>query len=317
MEEIYCSAADTAMECSGSLLPVKYPYNPGYAVGNEGTAAHKGIEQIIETHPESVAEVAEPLAVRYGVDLDSLTFLLQEAWRAWGKLSHLFRSPQLERSVKGPYCRGRADLVSYGVDGVAALDWKFGYIDTWHPHQLTAYASCLRAEVGMPSRGYIDVVEVQVRAGKWWHRKLDGDTLDEWESQLARNLRHPGRQWAPGTDTCRYCASRIECPARAQYIASAAAWMGGFAELGEPREAIAEGYEQAEALRAALRLYDAAVHDRLRDGPLDLPGDRRAELVETKRDEIDTGKAWPVLAERMKWDPKDVLPLTTIGKGKL
>jgi len=314
--KVHCSFCDTVMACSGALLRVEHPYNPPSEASMEGTAAHAAIEKILSCRANHV-DVCEEIADTHGVGLDSLTFLVGEARRAWSALRDNFPNPQFEKDLRSALVRGRADLISYGPDHASILDWKFGQSTRPHPHQLTAYASALRADIGIPTSGHIDVFEVHVRAGTWQHDMVTADYLDQWESALARRIQRPGEQWAPATETCRYCPSRMDCPARAGHARNVAELITDIVDLGPTRDSLAVAYDRAEFLRGVLFDFDAALRDALHDGPLPLPDGRTVELRETTRESIQVAKAWPVLHERLGWSPETLLGLLTAPKGAL
>ena len=316
-QRVRASDADRVMSCSGSLLPPKQPYNPPSVAAESGNVNHMAAEAIVLRKGRDIASIAEPIAAATGASLDDVSFVVAETWRAWPRVMGLFPAPRCEVALDGHYCYGRCDVISADNSHCSILDWKFGYLGEWHPHQLAAYASAARAEYGMPSSGHIDVIEVQVRQGRWWRRSLTSEDIDTWEDRLQRQIHTAGRQWAPSTAACRYCPSRLECPARTQYAQSCAALIESVTRVGCTRESLGVVYERAEHLRQCLREYDDAIADALHDGTIPLPDGRQIEQRETKRDSIDVGTAWPVIANELSWTPNDMMPLLSVSKGAL
>lgn len=315
--KIRCSQADRVMACSGSLIAIGHPYDPPSEVASTGHAAHEVIENIVMNPGVDVPRTVEDVAEARGCDLSELEFLASEARRAWSAIRGMLPQPQVEIPLEGPHCYGRADLVSYGVDHAAVVDWKFGHDARRHPHQMTGYASCLRALVGVPSSGYIDTIEVQCRLGTWHHVKLSAEYIDAWERDLARRIKQPADAWAPCTAACRYCPARVSCPARMDYLRDAAAWLGDAVDVGPSRDTIARTYDRADSLRQALQQFDAAVADAIIDAPLELPDGRTVSLRETKREEINVEKAWPVLHSELGWAARDMLGILKTTKKSL
>lgn len=314
-KSVRCSEIDRVLACPGSLIEVAHPYRGESDVAQEGIAAHRAIERLIDNPEGRLAVVCEELAEQFGCDLDSLVFLVREALRAWSELRLRFPNPQLEFGLCSQYCHGVADLLCIGPDRAAVLDWKFGYATDEHPGQLAGYALGIRAQYGVPAK-HIEAYEVHARHGKWYRRQYDDAALDELEKNLARAIRSPS-SWAPSTRTCLYCPARMSCAARAGHAQNVAVLLDDIVELGTPRESIAIVYDRFEFLRKVLDDYDKALRDYLRDGDIKLQDGRTVMLKEQQRQTILVDRAWPVIRDKLGWKAEDMMQLLSIGKAKL
>jgi len=316
-ERVRCSALDRVMTCSGSLMPCEYPLDYPLLIGATGTAGHAAMARIIAEGVDPETAIDEVVAADSSLDRADVDFCVSEAVRAWRSISGGSFTPALvEVPLQSRLARGIADVVRIDPDEALVIDWKMGHGQDRHDAQLMGYASGVIELVGRwPSCGYVRTVEVHVRHGQWFERHVTPAQLAGFHIDLERRIANPGAQWAPGR-VCIYCPRRCECEARAGWLRDSVALLGETMALGPTRETMAQLYPRAEAAKAALEQYWSALNSLLDDGPLDLPDGRVAQWGETRREEIDLARAWPILRQA-GIDVAEILGATRIGKGAL
>ena len=297
IDSIRCSDLDRVLECSGSLIPPRYPVNYPFPIASSGSAGHAVLERVIGDGADLDAAMAEQLSADSSLDSNDLDFVCKEAMRAWRELAPGIVEPRCEVALRSRYCHGIADVAAVTDAAAVVVDWKMGYAHDTHDAQLTGYAAGAVELLGRwPDSGYVRAIEVHVRHGTWRERHITPRHIADFEHELERRISKPERQWAPGR-VCTYCPARHECEARATWLRNSVEILNRELTHAPSRAAIAALYDRAECLRRALDQYWATVNALLDDGPLDLNDGRTVQWGETRRDEIDVSAAWPVLRE--------------------
>ncbi len=198
---------------------------------------------------------------------------------------------------------GTADVVALEEDRVRVTDWKTGSREVPHPaenHQLrflglaaarvfgretaTAQIAAIRED------GSIDVRDAD----------LGADELDEIATEIAYIARRlqMSREGDPVYKTgshCRYCPALPRCPAIA---AAGQALLEGPPEELTPKRA-AQMWSQLQAVEVAAKKTREALQEYTYARPIPTEAGKQLKVVETRRENIDSGMAFAILREHL------------------
>lgn len=198
---------------------------------------------------------------------------------------------------------GTADVIAVEDGQVLVTDWKTGARELPHPadnYQLRFLGLAAARAFGK------DAATVQMVAiredGSIDTREahLTHDDLGEIEAELAsiaRRVEH-ARNGDPVYKTgihCRYCPALPHCPAVA---GAAQAILEGPPEEMTPRRA-AELWSNLQAVEAAAKKSREALQEYVYARPIPTEAGKELKVVETRRETIDSSKAFAILSENL------------------
>lgn len=306
------SKADTAWECSGSLVPTDTPYNPHSDEANSGRAKHDALAYVARGEEPPIDAIAE----LYGVDRDEIARAVSCGRQALAEIDKWLPNRRTEVKVEGPVTIGTVDILSVGdlVDGVPATlaipDWKSGWSGDDHRRQLMAYADATREMFGMPATGYISAFEIHLSRSAITTHNFTAAQLDGFREHMAEQIRsaeseHP--QYAAGAH-CKFCPRQNQCQARDEYLRATVMAIEPYATKDHAitREVLGLLYDRSKMLARALAQYNQALDDALGCGPITLPDGRVLALVEREVDNIAAVKVSQILRDEFDFDDHDL-----------
>lgn len=311
MRTIRASRLPLALSCPASQLPPATALADDSPESRLGSAVHQALAVLVRDGGGSFPETIEDAAAEWRCDLQECARLAWNGRAAWARLAELFAAPEIECELfawdeaERLKLTGHVDVLSPTFeDGIRILDWKTGHADENHEQQMRAYIwLALRTYTGHEfAEAYVvRLREMTVDTYRWTRRELD-----HWYAGVVRDTADVER-YRPGRH-CGFCPRRIECVATRD--ATVAAITGLIA--AEPRlpnrlrwdDAVIDGYDR-------LRLVEAAC-DRAREliradvafsgGSVTASDGRTLTLTRQDRQEIDAGRAWPILEQRFGLD---------------
>jgi hypothetical protein len=326
--KLRCSSLPLAFACPGSIRHAEGEVL--IEIANEaaplGSAVHEVLAEAIRKPSAEHLDV-RPVALKHGVDADDLERLTAYGLHAWRALQQFYPDPVMEQPLvyETPAFRltGHPDLLSVGPDWANVADWKTGYKQADHFHQLMGYAAlCFAA---YPQIVHVNATTVWLRD---WSRetiRITVEDLLQWEEVLTARVVHWSGTYTAGPH-CQFCPRFAACPARQALVRSAIAeatgeGLGTLMHADYPvdlRPAFAAFYTSGK-LQLAKQLLDRLDSliraELLASGPLDLGNGRELAMVPDPRDTIDPQKAWPVIS-RILTD-EEIAPCLRIGKTAL
>lgn len=297
-----CSALPLAFRCPGSVRQSDLPINDTSEAALLGTAAHKGLETLVERGAVDWHSVPA-LAKRYQVDEDELRFLLSQGTKLWAQVKDSFPNPlvELELSHEGDgwELTGHADILGRGATAVHVGDWKSGYLDGDYREQILGYCglallddrSALSASAGV----------LWLRELEYEHHSMQRTELDGWVERIETKIVGWDGTYRPGPH-CGYCHRSHECPAR---NALARRDVAALANVDLTDETLSQLTNEqwinlvemaADVSKIADRVRGLARERVLRHGDIS-DGKRRLTVVTEERRSLDPIKAFPVLTE--------------------
>jgi len=330
---VRCSALDLLWQCAESIdrPDGALVVSPANEMADLGTAQHRAAESLgVDSEPD-LADIAS----RFGVDLDELSMLWAMTLRQWNGgeqhpgLKTWFADGdtecQGEHVVEWPHhsythfrLRGKRDRRAIRGNRVYGLDWKTGYVEADHEHQMRGYG--FLDMLAYPEAEQIWSGIAYVRLGFIDAKIYTRRQLEDWFADLLTHLANQLGTYAPGPH-CRFCDRQHDCAGRDRWMQSAIVAFGS--NLRVPIEGPPEmiGPQLAELLRTAKAVGGAC--DRVRDVAREYAdahdgffptGDGRAfELRTTKRRSIDPAAGWPVLSQHLT--DGELAPCVKISKG--
>lgn len=316
-----CSSLDRFLACPESGLECGNPYNPESPEAAKGQAKHEALAAVEANQDYDAIDIA----ARYGDDADEIEKAVAAYRKVRAELMAWFPSAPtvyVELALDGPVCRGTADWIGVSADEVTkhptrlvVNDYKSGWGTSEHPLQLAGYASCAREEFGMPTCGYITVVESQLRHGERIVHNYSSEDLDRFEASVTDAVAHMGKRVQAGPQ-CTFCRRQMVCTARAEYARGAMAALVETTGAGiATREQIGALYDRYRDVMRAVKLYDKLLSSALGTGPIELPGGRRIELREKEQTVIEP-KAIDVLRD-YGWSTDDIRQIVSVTKAAI
>lgn len=307
---IHCSALDLGWTCAESIPLTGAPtlVDPHNEMAELGTAAHRAAVFVDRDEDPPLSELAEC----YGVDLEDLTIRWHLTRKAWKDVRLRLGGGDMEVSLSyedeqfGVKLVGTCDRFNVQGNAAFAADWKFGYLEQPHNHQLAGYGFLIAKANPEVEKFWSGVCYVML--GVWVGRWFTRQELDDWFAELCRRIELGRGSFTPGHH-CRFCHRQYDCPGFDAYRSKALAFFAG-GEMGAIRGIAIEeppdvlGPQLSEALRtwklvekygkelkAIARQY-AEKHDGFPTGD-----GRRYTMTGVDRRLVDPRKAWPVLVK--------------------
>lgn len=201
---------------------------------------------------------------------------------------------------------GTADVVAVEEARVTVTDWKTGSREASDPAEnyqlrflgLAAARSFGKDEATVQIGAIRTDGSVELRSAT-----LDAEDLRQIEEELARIARRvdEARAGAPvyrmGSH-CRYCPALPHCPA---VSGAAQSIMDGPPEELTPKRA-AQIWEQLQGVEAAAKRAREALQEYVYARPIPTTEGRQLKVVETRRENIDSSKAFAILREYLPDD---------------
>jgi PD-(D/E)XK nuclease superfamily len=319
MLRLRASRLDLLAACAQAVLPAQVPVDSYDLHARNGTATHAALARHVRGEPYDTPA----LALAEGADPDEVGYLVAAGVRCWERLAPYFprAEPEVELTVHEPLVdlSGHADVLSLRPDGageVRILDWKSGYSDESHEHQLRGYAF-LACAVHAVETARVCLVHLRARTADW--QTYTRAELRGWFDGLVSRLLQPGAYRAG--QHCGYCPRAHECAARTALVrqASLALLDGDNVHLAPPAELAGTIYadllDRARLLeRVALSVREQVRAEVIRAGGRLETGDGRVlELVPHERRAIDYVPGRAVLLEAL--GAEKLAALCQVGKG--
>lgn len=242
---IRASKLSLTMACPASLVDDDGPRLVGdKALSTIGTSAHRVLTGRIAGQRLDTEDVAE----QDKVDADELGMLVGRSWSIWIKeLQAFFADPIVEKPLAfrdeeaGLFLSGHPDVISTMAlqkeKQIRLADFKTGYLDDDHEHQLRGYAwLCLN---NWPTAQSVYAAVIRPREGTrdgWvWTR----DELHIWYADLLSTVRRTS-DYNPDPRWCSRCPRGLTCDAKTAMLRQAASILlelpaNDVSGLGEPR----------------------------------------------------------------------------------
>ena len=334
MISLRCSSLDRINACPASATPPAVRIDSSDDAALMGNAIHELLSAHIDGREKDLGEVAK----RWGVDLEELARLFSIAKSLWGRVKSHFPNAITEHAfepatIGGIALTGHGDVISIADDGgtVYLLDFKSGWGDGDHQHQLRGYGLLALGELPMADK--VTACVLKIRHGDLETFEWTRDELTAWGEDLARRVESERELYRPSVPACGYCPRAHECPARAAYLRSAISVMegvtgktamvrtpgdiGDVADFVEPPaltpQKVADVVEFARTLAkmcdAAIDLAKAEV--RLAGGRIVAPDGRELVLSDVPRTEIDFAAGEGVLRAHLG---DDIAKVLKVGK---
>jgi hypothetical protein len=285
-----------------------------------GTAVHDVMRPIVEGLARiPTDEALDAAALRWSVNRKELSVLAWSAFKIWEQIGPSFGDEprtEVEYIAPGKNLPGLEELVDEvsghvdveaevpaSIDNVSAgmelrqLDWKSGRVDRSYEAQVRGYMALgLMARPWCKSATHIVAWLREQEAEPY---RMTREQAEEFFRDLAVALAKP--EYVTGNH-CSFCPRRATCEARTLMARKDVEIMGGPrveiadlspAELGRLWDIWDRVYRYGESLEKAFRELAAE------RGEVDI-GDRVLYLAETKRREVDTRAAWPIVESRVK-----------------
>lgn len=289
---MHVSKIPLLFQCPSSALPCEHPYDAPSDAGNLGQAVHVSLGEMVMGRTPDFGAIAKRFDCAER-DLRALHFF---GTLAWAEIASYFPAPQIEQQLSAGELRGRVDVIHRDDDNICILDWKTSRQRSNVRPQLHGYACCADDSYGMPRSGCIRVFTVWLRLGQVDLATMRHVDLDGFREDFANAKRRIGKQFSPG-EACTFCPRQLVCEARRDYVRTSADALAvvGAGAVPTQRTLLAL-YPRAKTLENALQQYRKAMRMYLREtGPVSDEQGNTYELQETKRENIDARKAWPVL----------------------
>jgi hypothetical protein len=309
MKRLRCSAADRFLSCPSSEMEDGPRVDSGGEFARMCSARHEAMQVHISGGTPDIIKIAS----KYGVDSNDVETGYQAGVSIWRRISKYFPNARSEVRMSGPVTVGTTDILGMDGDVTCVGDWKNGYSGFEHPNQLLAYASCARAEFGMPRSGFISAVQINVPSRTFVAWQHSSDDIDVFENRMRHAWNDVGKRYCPGT-ACTFCPRKHRCTAWADYLRSAVNFV-----VAKPRgttEELASMRSQVKIVRDAVAAYDVALKRALLEGPIEHDG-VKLEYEENTVDYILPVEASAILQREYGFGAKEFGEVLRMSKGAL
>ena len=310
MINLRSSALPRIMECPASKDAGEVPIDSTSDAATLGTAAHDVIQHMIREQLEDIPDLA-PFIKKYGEqyaeDLRILAYCAANMWADFGSNLKIIDLEHELRIVANPiHLRGHADLVCAELneddetvfDAVVVVDWKTGWSESDHHHQLMSYLFMIAQ--GIKAAEYKYVV-ARVRTQEIETRVFTKSDLITWFKTLCdtvqRDTYNPGRH-------CHFCPKRFDCPARQSMLTDTAMVLSQQDKMpGLNANMLGLLYDRAQELKASLKLYDGLVAEALQsEGKLNIGNGRQLVYTKQQRETVPIYAAYKTLSQHFDYD---------------
>lgn len=292
--------------CASSAAPAKYEIEAAKEAADTGSISHRahGAQISGDEYDHTAA------CNRAGIDPNEVELLLESGRRACMDLGivdsteplTVNRTVYCEQSMDDPETgdTGTPDLAFVDDHIFTIVDWKTGYVDRDHYHQLAQYArngllwmrrEHPEIEVSL-CRTIVKNIRTQHRVSHLWSM----DELEDWREDMVSREAQIGKVYNPD-EHCALCPHRFDCEARQKVLQGACAALSA-ESFGEEMtaERIGELYKTYRMVKSAMGNYDKALNILLAEGGSVPIGDGKAlQKVESQQDKLVPNLAWSVL----------------------
>lgn len=307
-----CSGLPALWACPSSWSEVPGDYvAESVPAGILGTVVHAGCAALVRTGDIDEGLLAMAEHPQFGeVDPDEAASLLEPAFAAWQEIGPALPEPTTETAYQmNNSLSGHIDVDS--LPGFALADWKSGWRDLDHTHQMAGYAA-LRFNA-QPKAEKITTYVIWLRFQAIDKRVWTRDEIEAWWAEYNTRVAEIGNVYRPG-EVCSYCPNRPTCEDYAQ-------WQGGNAlVLTGSRSALVRAnipamYPRLVMLEKACKEVRAWIREQVKLKQVPLDGGYALRAIPGKREEIDAEKAWPWLESTLSRE--ELSRVVTIRKTEL
>lgn len=215
MLSIRCSALPRIAQCPASANPPAIKIDPPSEAGTMGTAVHLHNAAMVRGLIPDIGKIAN----EYDIDPHELEKLCGLSRGAWRTLRESFPGAESEVPTKyvdvanGITLTGTMDVRSVTPAYLSILDWKSGWADRDHTHQVRGYGW---SELQKPELAHIQEVRTHVlnlRRGVVDTHVYTRAELAAWWESLVLDLRLTPDRFSPG-EHCGFCQRFFECDAQ-------------------------------------------------------------------------------------------------------
>jgi hypothetical protein len=321
--QLRASSMPRAFLCAASIRQGDLLIDQTNEAGNNGTAAHKCLENLFSNNSIDW-DAVEDTAKKYEADPEEVRMLCSLAVPLWRKIAPSFagfRMTELEGTMlveEGfPLLTGHLDGVATNGRVARALDWKTGRKDFDYSHQMKAYGTLVL--LGNPSLEECTITIVWVRTGEIENYTMTQADAHAWVKELREKVLHWDGVYHPGSPQCDHCRRFHECEAAR---ALARSYVATFTEAVVGR---VEGDLSAMTPAEKLDLFNKAAFvgelservQRAIKSDVELNGDivadgKRLTIATRNPRSVNVLAAWPILREE-GFDDEDFAAVTKLS----
>lgn len=317
MDEIRCSSLPRVLACPASLQEPETAIEEEYSGRDIGTAVHEILADYVRGGACDWEEVAES----YGLSRNQVIPLAHIGRRMWENVRDGLKVLAVEDKLKSAISpridiTGHADIIAEDEPQLVVWDWKTGSQSSNYLPQTKAYAQLASDEWPEALEHPIKCVTAWVRDQVLDVHEVTGEDLIEFRQSIVASWADR-ESYHPSDDACKYCPRRYECPARQKLVRHNAAALAEIEPGDLPATQLAQLKPKADMLKRALKQYNTALKDAVKEnGPLPTGDGREVYLQERSRSKIVTSTALPVLITHFG-NIDAVMPALKLSKGKL
>lgn len=305
-----CSSLPLLFACGQSRVDGDAIFEHDIEAGRVGTATH----EMIRAHFRDTltGESAKNICAFHGVSPSECWPLVNRAKAIVADLG-LGRPYEVEAELANEGLSGHPDAEWIAGDAYWIGDWKSSRLDVNYYHQLMGYAVLRLKEIRLLPNG-CHLFVAWLRDGTTERYHVTVDELEEWNRRCG-DIDDTNGPYVTGSH-CAYCSRRTDCPAQREDMRQALAVIVDgidldLARLDGPMKA--KIHRKLKMLATIKTVWDAALKIDIRaHGPVDCgDGTVLAVVTEKGKREIDTLKAWPIMAANLT--DEDLAPCLKVG----
>lgn len=190
--------------------------------------------------------IIENVAKKYGVEVDDLAPLCGAVRNRWGSIKQYFSKCEVlmtEQPLRFELqdenttltVTGTSDIVGCEEEMLAVGDWKSGFLDTDHFHQLMGYAYGAWKRFGGPKTKGVTMFTIMLRSYDVDIVRVSVAELVDWAAVMLKRARDGFGTFHPGTH-CTHCPRAMDCPGK---IAQDSAMMVSLGQIDETVPSVA------------------------------------------------------------------------------
>lgn len=263
------------------------------------------------------------LAKKYNVEQSDVEALCGAVRKQWANIKQYFNDCtethaerplrfELQDRTHRLIIHGTSDYIGIEPKALAVLDWKSGYLDTDHFHQLMGYAYGAMENWGTEETEFVVMLTVMLRTGEVDIVRVTVEEMAAWHDTMLTRTANGLGTFKPGTH-CANCPRAATCPGKMAYdesMTTALATIDGSvpaADQWTTKEihqslgpAVCDALRQikywTEHMEAIKKFVKAKV---VEFGPLCDGGGRAYKISEVNRRSLDTRLAKTVLQKHL------------------
>lgn len=196
---------------------------PPNEMADLGSAVHDYAKAYVQGEEVSNMNLAD----KYQVEIDDLEALAGAVRKQWENVKQYFAdctevhveqrvSYTIENSTHRLNITGKSDYIGVEPEALAVLDWKSGYLDTDHFHQLMGYAYGALEAWGSDKTKLLMMFTVMLRTGEVDIVRISPDDVFTWAETMLTRTRDGLGTFKPGTH-CANCPRAASCPGKMVY----------------------------------------------------------------------------------------------------